>query len=72
MTVNDLDKVDEALKNRPSRFKYVKHFANPSLETRMKLLPLDVAKSTEGCSLDQVFKAKESYEKAIVERSKNI
>jgi hypothetical protein len=72
MTVNDLDKVDEALKNRPSRFKYVKHFANPSLETRMKLLPPDVAKSTEGCSLDQVFKAKESYEKTIVERSKNI
>ena len=71
MTVNDIEKVDEALKNRPSRFKYLKHFANPSLETRMKLLPLDAAKNTEGCSLDQVFNAKESHEKAIVERSKN-
>jgi len=62
MTVNDLEKVDDALKNRPSRFKYVKHFENPSLEVRMKLLPKDIALDSEGCNLDQVFKLKESYE----------
>ena len=63
MTVNDIEKVDEALKNRPSRFKYVKHFGNPSLETRMKLLPHDLAVEAEGYNLDQVFKLKENCDK---------
>ena len=63
MTVNDIDKVDDALRNRPSRFKFVREFGNPSLETRMKLLPKDLAEESEGQSLDQVFKTKESYER---------
>ena len=63
MTVNDIEKVDDALKNRPSRFKYVKHFGNPSVKTRMKLLPSDLAADSEGCNLDQVFKIKEDYER---------
>lgn len=59
MTVNDIDKVDDALKNRPSRFKFVREFGNPDLETRMRLLPRDIAEDTEGMSLDQVFKTVE-------------
>jgi hypothetical protein len=59
MTVNDIDKVDEALKNRPSRFKFVREFGNPGLETRMRLLPHGLAEETEGMSLDHVFKTAE-------------
>jgi hypothetical protein len=59
MTVNDINKVDEALKNRPSRFKFVREFGNPDLETRLRLLPRDAAESSEGMSLDQVFKTAE-------------
>lgn len=59
MTVNDLDKVDDALKNRPSRFKFVKHFDNPSTNVRRKILPEDLVEISEGKSLDQIFKIKE-------------
>lgn len=61
MTVNDIDKVDEALKNRPSRFKFVREFGNPDLETRLKLLPRALARKTAGLSLDQVFKTLEGH-----------
>lgn len=63
MTVNDINKVDEALKNRPSRFKFVKHFDNPSLSVRMKFLPEKIAEESEGQSLDQVLKTKEDNER---------
>lgn len=59
MTVNDINKVDEALKNRPSRFKFVREFGNPDLETRLKLLPSELARRAEGMSLDQVFRVSE-------------
>jgi hypothetical protein len=59
MTVNDIDKVDDALKSRPSRFKFVREFGNPDLGTRMRLLPADIVEQTEGMSLDQVFKTME-------------
>jgi len=60
MTVNDIDKVDEALRNRPSRFKFVREFGNPSLDTRRKLLPEHLAQETEGLNLDQVLRIKET------------
>ena len=59
MTVNDIDKVDEALKNRPSRFKFVREFGNPGLEVRKRLLPPSLARKSNGMSLDQVFRAAE-------------
>lgn len=59
MTVNDIDKVDDALRSRPSRFKFVREFGNPDLETRMRLLPPGMAEEAEGMSLDQVFKTVE-------------
>jgi len=59
MTVNDISKVDSALRNRPSRFKYTRQFDNPPIETRKKILPDDWARSTEGLNLDQVFRMSE-------------
>jgi hypothetical protein len=59
MTVNDIRRVDKALKERPSRFKFVREFANPDEETRRKLVP-DRLEESEGLSLDQVFLLRES------------
>lgn len=61
MTVNDIEKVDHSLKNRPSRFKFVRHFENPDLPTRIKLLGEISAEKTEGLdlNLDQVLRLKE-------------
>ena len=57
MTTNDLDKIDDSLKKRPSRFKFVKEFAGPCEEVRIALLGNDdrLIKETEGMTLDQVF-----------------
>lgn len=38
MTANDIDKVDKAIKQRPSRFDYVVEIGNPSYDTRVKIL----------------------------------
>lgn len=58
MTVNDIEKVDDSLKNRPSRFKFVKEFGNPSRQVRAKILPNELVDSTEGLSLDHVYRIK--------------
>ncbi len=56
MTVNDICKVDDSLKNRPSRFKFVKEFLPPDAEVRMRILGDQVlVTKTEGMSLDKVF-----------------
>lgn len=55
MTVNDIDKVDDALKNRPSRLKFVREFANPDSETRRRLLPEEKIAECEGMNLDQIL-----------------
>lgn len=66
MTVNDIEKVDDALKNRPSRFKFVKNFGNPSFDTRVKLLGCKkTAQKTDGYNLDQIFKVKEKMELSL-------
>jgi hypothetical protein len=59
MTVNEIDKVDCAIKNRPSRFKFTTEFGNPSLEIRQKILIKDdwVA-ATENLNLDQILRLK--------------
>jgi hypothetical protein len=64
MTVNDIEKVDYALKNRPSRFKYVRHFTNPDLELISKLLPLSWANAIhdKNFNLDQILRLKEFQE----------
>jgi len=62
MTVNDINKVDDALKNRPSRFKFTRHFDNPNIEIRKKILPEDWVQETNGYNLDQIFRLKEYYD----------
>lgn len=64
MTVNDIDKVDDALKNRPSRFKFTRNFDNPDHETRCKLIPTEWSEKVGGLSLnlDQVFRLREYSE----------
>jgi len=60
MTANDISKIDDSLKSRPSRFKFVKQFTGPDFETRMQILQSeDEARQTEGLSLDQVFSRKD-------------
>lgn len=56
MTANDLDKIDDSLKKRPSRFKFVREFVPPDKETRYRILgDLEKVAKTEGMSLDEVF-----------------
>ena len=56
MTANDIDKIDDSLKSRPSRFKFVRRFAEPNYDLRKRILQNDVdARVTEGLSLDDVF-----------------
>lgn len=63
MTVNEINKVDVSLKQRPSRFKFVREFGNPSEEVRKKILPSFLLKESEGKSLDQVFMMKDDLVK---------
>lgn len=56
MTANDINKIDNSLKERPSRFKFVKEFGLPTAKVRKKILGDDRKVSlTEGLTLDQVF-----------------
>lgn len=59
MTVNDIEKVDESLKNRPSRFKFVRQFENPDEETRIQLLGEEWAAASQGLNLDQILRLKD-------------
>lgn len=64
MTVNDIKKVDEALSNRPSRFKFVTGFNNPNFEMKSELLGPDwgeLVKEHE-INLDQTLRLKEFKE----------
>lgn len=78
MTVNDIEKVDDALKNRPSRFKFVKKFDNPSFETRCNILSEDWAQLSAGMNLDQIYRLKEykdqglSFKSSMEKLGKNI
>jgi hypothetical protein len=65
MTVNDINKVDDALKNRPSRFKFTRHFDNPNIEIRKKILSEDWAQEAGDYNLDQIFRLKECQIKNI-------
>lgn len=58
MTVNDISKVSSALTKRPSRFKFVREFTNPSLELKQELLG-ETFEALGEISLDQVFKLKD-------------
>lgn len=56
MTANNIDMVDDSLKARPSRFKFVREFGNPAYDMRLQILGDEtLARETEGMSIDKVF-----------------
>src|ERR1035437_1936569 len=56
MTANDITKIDDSIKHRSSRFKFVREITSPSYEKRLELLGKNsLAKLTEGMSLDKIF-----------------
>jgi hypothetical protein len=60
MTANDISKIDDSLKKRPSRFKFVREFASPTENIRRKILNDDeLVNRSAGMTLDQVFHLKE-------------
>ena len=64
MTANDINKIDETLKDRPSRFKFVKHIPDPDDAMRYRILgDIKLAKMTEGLNLDKVLSFKSYIDK---------
>jgi hypothetical protein len=60
MTANDIGKIDDSLKKRPSRFKFVREFCSPREEVRRRILSdEDLVAKSEGMTLDQVFHLKD-------------
>ena len=56
MTANDISKIDDSIKHRPSRFRFVKEVGPPNEEVRMKILNnKELVEQTAGLSLDKVF-----------------
>lgn len=63
MTVNDINKVDDSILNRPSRMKHKILFDNPTLEEISEIIKeVDVANSCVGMNLDQIFLIKDIFE----------
>jgi hypothetical protein len=61
MTVNDIGKVDDSIKERPSRFKFVKEFGPPNASVRLKILQdHNLTTLTAGLTLDKVFHFKKN------------
>lgn len=60
MTANDIEKIDDAIKHRSSRFKFVREIKVPSYEKRLDILKdEELAKLLENMSLDKVYFAKD-------------
>lgn len=56
MTANDISRIDDSLKKRPSRFKFVREFGPPDEDVRRSILiDEDLVAATAGMSLDQVL-----------------
>lgn len=66
MTVNDIEKVDDSLKDRPSRFKYVIEFPNPNFQLIEKLFEnYEYARKIEGMNLDQILTVKQYIDSGV-------
>lgn len=70
MTANDIGKIDDSLKKRPSRFKFVREFKKPDLETRKRILgDVPAATKLEGATLDEVFRSFDSTKTSLWEKT---
>jgi len=59
MTANDIEKVDNSLKCRPSRFKIVREFPNPNKETIDRFIPEPWNKFITNVNYDQLMRIAE-------------
>jgi hypothetical protein len=59
LTANDIEKVDESLKHRPSRFKIVREFPDPNTETVNRFIPEPWNKYVKGVNFDQLIRLAE-------------
>ena len=56
MTANDINKIDDSIKLRSSRFKFVREITPPSYETRFSILgDEELAKLTDGMTIDKIY-----------------
>lgn len=56
MTANDIEKIDPALRYRPSRFRFAKHICDPDYAMRLEIFGTpEYAEKTEGFSLDAIL-----------------
>lgn len=64
MTANNINKIDDSLKNRPSRFKLVKEIKYPNNDTKKQLIGEDWSKylNNTNLNLDQLIRLKEYKE----------
>jgi len=73
MTVNDITKVDESLKDRPSRFKFVREFGPPAEEVRRRILvDENLVKLSKGMSLDKVCLAADQPQALLKSSGENL
>lgn len=56
MTANDINKIDDSIKLRSSRFKFVREITPPSYQTRLNILGnKELANRTEGMTIDKIY-----------------
>jgi ATP-dependent 26S proteasome regulatory subunit len=57
MTCNDINKIDDSIKDRPSRMKFVTEITGPNYENRLHILDgnIELTEATEDMTTDRVF-----------------
>lgn len=71
MTANEIEKIDDAIKHRSSRFKFVREITTPSFEKRFEILDNeDLAKLTENMSMDKIYFVKDLKDRYNIEQIK--
>ena len=70
MTCNDINKIDDSIKDRPSRMKFVTEITGPNYENRLEILDgnIELAEMTEDMTTDRVFFVKSLSETHSVEQ----
>jgi len=59
MSCNNIENIDDSIKKRPSRMRFVREITPPSFNKRLEIIQnLELAELTEGMTLDKVFLAK--------------
>lgn len=64
MSCNDISKIDDSIKQRPSRMKFVREITPPSFNKRLEILgDIGLTEMTEGYTIDKIFFLKSLMEK---------